>query len=96
MGHIGEGLIGPTLIHFGSAQQKKQFLPEIVAGRDMWIHVDWDVLEPGYIPAAYRVGEGLLPHRIAPEPCRNRPAMALEPTKDIRQSVWLRNYRLHN
>lgn len=38
---------------------------EIVAGRDVWIHVDWDVLEPGYIPAAYRVGEGLLPHRIA-------------------------------
>ena len=38
---------------------------EIVAGRDVWIHVDWDVLEPGYIPAAYRVGEGLLPHQIA-------------------------------
>jgi arginase/N-omega-hydroxy-L-arginine amidinohydrolase len=31
----------------------------------VWIHVDWDVLEPGYIPAAYRVGDGLLPHQIA-------------------------------
>lgn len=38
---------------------------ELVAGRDVWIHVDWDVLEPGYIPAAYRVPHGLLPHQIA-------------------------------
>ncbi|TDU31140.1 alkylation response protein AidB-like acyl-CoA dehydrogenase [Panacagrimonas perspica] len=36
MGHIGEGLIGPALIHFGSAEQKAQFLPEIVAGRCFW------------------------------------------------------------
>ncbi|KDA06534.1 arginase [Microbacterium sp. CH12i] len=38
---------------------------ELVAGREVWIHVDWDVLEPGYIPAAYRVPGGLLPHQIA-------------------------------
>ncbi|MDQ2661794.1 MAG: arginase family protein [Actinomycetota bacterium] len=38
---------------------------ELVAGRDVWIHVDWDVLEPGYIPAAYRVPGGLLPHQVA-------------------------------
>lgn len=38
---------------------------ELTAGRPVWIHVDWDVLEPGYIPAAYRVGGGLLPHHIA-------------------------------
>ncbi|MFJ3471748.1 arginase family protein [Microbacterium maritypicum] len=38
---------------------------ELVAGRPVWIHVDWDVLEPGYIPAAYRVGGGLLPHHVA-------------------------------
>lgn len=37
----------------------------LVAGRDVWIHVDWDVLEPGYIPAAYRVGDGLLPRHVA-------------------------------
>lgn len=40
-------------------------IAELVAGRDVWIHVDWDVLEPGYIPAAYRVAEGLLPHQVA-------------------------------
>lgn len=38
---------------------------ELIDGRPVWIHVDWDVLEPGYIPAAYRVGDGLLPHQIA-------------------------------
>ncbi len=36
MGHIGEGLIGPALIHFGSEQQKQEFLPQIVAGRAFW------------------------------------------------------------
>jgi alkylation response protein AidB-like acyl-CoA dehydrogenase len=36
MGHIGEGLIGPTLIQFGSAAQKQRFLPQIVAGREYW------------------------------------------------------------
>lgn len=38
---------------------------ELVAGREVWVHVDWDVLEPGYIPAAYRVSDGLLPHEIS-------------------------------
>ncbi|MFS0893706.1 arginase family protein [Microbacterium sp. 179-I 3D3 NHS] len=38
---------------------------DLVGGRPVWIHVDWDVLEPGYIPAAYRVDGGLLPHQIA-------------------------------
>lgn len=36
MGHIGEGLIGPALIRFGSEAQKRRFLPEIVAGREFW------------------------------------------------------------
>jgi alkylation response protein AidB-like acyl-CoA dehydrogenase len=36
MGHIGEGLIGPAIIKFGSDAQKKRFLPEIVAGREFW------------------------------------------------------------
>nr|WP_028080205.1 acyl-CoA dehydrogenase [Solimonas soli] len=36
MGHIGEGLIGPTLIQFGTAEQKQRFLPKIVAGEEYW------------------------------------------------------------
>lgn len=36
MGHIGEGLMGPTLIAFGSEQQKKRFLPGILGGTEFW------------------------------------------------------------
>ena len=36
MGHIGEGLIGPALIKFGSEAQKQEFLPGILAGTTFW------------------------------------------------------------
>jgi alkylation response protein AidB-like acyl-CoA dehydrogenase len=36
MGHIGEGLAGPTLIAFGSEEQKQRFLPGIVSGEQLW------------------------------------------------------------
>ncbi len=36
MGHIGEGLIGPTLIAFGTQEQKQRFLPRILAGTEFW------------------------------------------------------------
>ena len=36
MGHIGETLTGPTLIAFGSAQQKQRYLPGILRGEDLW------------------------------------------------------------
>jgi alkylation response protein AidB-like acyl-CoA dehydrogenase len=35
-GHIGETLLGPTLIAFGSEAQKQRFLPAIVAGEALW------------------------------------------------------------
>jgi len=36
MGHIGEGLIGPTLIAYGSEDQKQRFLPGICNGSVLW------------------------------------------------------------
>lgn len=36
MGHIGEGLVGPTLAAFGSAAQKQRFLPGILNGTQFW------------------------------------------------------------
>ncbi len=36
LGHIGEGLIGPTLIAFGSSAQKARFLPAIRKGEELW------------------------------------------------------------
>ena len=36
MGHIGETLTGPTLIAFGTPQQKERYLPGILRGEDLW------------------------------------------------------------
>ncbi|MCW2946515.1 MAG: acyl-CoA dehydrogenase protein [Actinoallomurus sp.] len=36
VGHIGEGLIGPTIIEFGTEEQKQRFLPPIRRGDELW------------------------------------------------------------
>jgi alkylation response protein AidB-like acyl-CoA dehydrogenase len=35
-GHVGEQLLGPTLLMFGTAEQKARFLPGILAGTSLW------------------------------------------------------------
>lgn len=50
---------------FSPAESTPAAVSQFVAGRPLWIHVDWDVLEPGYIPAAYKVPDGLRPHQIS-------------------------------
>jgi alkylation response protein AidB-like acyl-CoA dehydrogenase len=36
VGHIGENLVAPTLIAFGSPAQQQRFLPPILAGEELW------------------------------------------------------------
>ncbi|MCY4427550.1 MAG: acyl-CoA dehydrogenase family protein [Halieaceae bacterium] len=36
MGHIGEGLLGPTLLAFGSEAQRQRYLPGIRNGTEYW------------------------------------------------------------
>ncbi|MGW6174393.1 arginase family protein [Arthrobacter sp. NPDC055138] len=56
--HAGVTILSPE-------QATPEAVLELVAGRPVWIHVDWDVLEPGYIPAAYKIPSGLLPRQVA-------------------------------
>ena len=36
LGHIGEQLVGPTLLAFGTEAQKRRFLPPILRGDELW------------------------------------------------------------
>ena len=36
MGHIGEGLIGPAIIKYGTPAQQQRFLPPILEGTEYW------------------------------------------------------------
>ena len=36
VGHIGEGLAGPTLIAFGTPEQQAKYLPGILSGTELW------------------------------------------------------------
>lgn len=61
----GELLADAGVTVLPPAQSTPERVVDLVAGRPVWIHVDWDVLEPGFIPAAYRVDGGLLPEQVA-------------------------------
>jgi alkylation response protein AidB-like acyl-CoA dehydrogenase len=36
LGGLGVAVVGPTIIHYGSEEQKKEFIPKILSGAHMW------------------------------------------------------------
>lgn len=41
-----------------------QAISALIGTSDVWIHIDWDVLEPGYVPAEYEIAHGLVPVQV--------------------------------
>lgn len=46
-----------------SSTNAEAVLP-LLGNSPVWIHVDWDSLEPGHVPAAYKVPNGLMPSQL--------------------------------
>jgi arginase len=53
----GVSLLGPDRANPGA-------IKSFIGDSPVWIHIDWDVLEPGYIPTFYPVEGGLLPTQL--------------------------------
>ncbi len=46
------------------AEATPQAVLAAVGTAPVWIHIDWDALEPGFVPAAYKVPGGLMPGQL--------------------------------
>lgn len=46
------------------AESTPETILSTIGGAPVWIHVDWDVLEPNHVPAAYAIADGLLPGQL--------------------------------
>ena len=49
---------------FPPAEATPESVLGAIGGANVWIHVDWDVLEPGFVPADYEVPGGLRPTHL--------------------------------
>lgn len=46
------------------AQTTPETVLQAIGDTPIWVHVDWDVMEPDFIPAAYKVADGLMPQQL--------------------------------
>ena len=57
LNRAGVRIIPPT-------QVTPQAVLSAINGARVWIHIDWDVLEPGFVPADYKVPDGVFPAQL--------------------------------
>lgn len=58
-------LLGRTGVRIiPSAKATPEAVSDAICGARVWIHVDWDVLEPGFVPADYEVPGGIFPAQL--------------------------------
>jgi arginase/N-omega-hydroxy-L-arginine amidinohydrolase len=46
------------------AETSPEAVLSVIGDAPVWIHVDWDALEPGFVPAAYAISDGLTPDTL--------------------------------
>ncbi|HEV7310059.1 arginase family protein [Ensifer sp.] len=46
------------------AEATPEAILSAIGDKPVWIHVDWDALQPGNVPAAYAIASGLLPRQL--------------------------------
>ncbi|MGE6781966.1 arginase family protein [Ensifer adhaerens] len=46
------------------AEATPEAILSLIGDAPVWIHVDWDVLEPNHVPAAYAISDGLYPQAL--------------------------------
>ncbi|NLR99829.1 arginase family protein [Rhizobium sp. P38BS-XIX] len=60
-----EQLLTQSGVHVISpADANPEAIRSAIGDAPVWIHVDWDVLEPNYVPAAYAIPAGLHPDSL--------------------------------
>lgn len=48
----------------GPTEATPAALTDAVGSAPIWVHIDWDVLEPGHVPADYTVSAGFTPSQL--------------------------------
>lgn len=48
----------------GPSEATPSVLTQAVGAHPIWVHIDWDVLDPGHVPADYTVTAGLTPAHL--------------------------------
>ncbi|MBZ5763695.1 arginase family protein [Rhizobium sp. VS19-DR104.2] len=46
------------------SEVEPEAVADFIGSSKLWIHINWDALEPRHVPAAYEVSDGLMPQQL--------------------------------